>query len=92
MTRAGDNLIESTARAPLRERSEATPWFWIKMTQEQRRAAIGRKVDAYGIRSLPMPQSGCSGLAKQTNTRSISSGEAAKVKAPHKGALRMCRP
>ena len=37
MTRAGDNLIEFTARALLRERIEATPWFRIKMTQEQRR-------------------------------------------------------
>jgi hypothetical protein len=32
MTRAGDNLIQSTARALLRERIEATPWFRIKMT------------------------------------------------------------
>ena len=47
MTRAGDNLIESTARALLRERIEATPWFRIKMTQDQRRAAIEREVDAY---------------------------------------------
>jgi hypothetical protein len=37
MASAGDNLIESTARALLRERIEATPWFRIKMTQEQRR-------------------------------------------------------
>jgi hypothetical protein len=44
---AGDNLIESTARALLRERIEATPWFRIRMTQEQRRAAIEREVDAY---------------------------------------------
>jgi hypothetical protein len=47
MTGAGDNLIESTARALLRERIEATPWFRIKMTQEQRQAAIERDVDAY---------------------------------------------
>jgi hypothetical protein len=47
MTRAGNNLIESMARALLRERIEATPWFRIKMTQEQRRAAIEREVDAY---------------------------------------------
>jgi hypothetical protein len=47
MTSAGDNLIESTARTLLRERIEATPWFRIKMTQEQRRAAIEREVDAY---------------------------------------------
>ena len=47
MTRAGDNLIESTARALLRERIEATPWFRIRMTQEQRRAAIEREVEAY---------------------------------------------
>ncbi len=47
MTRAGDNLIESTARALLRERIEATPWFRIRMSQEQRRAAIEREVDAY---------------------------------------------
>ena len=47
MTRAGDNLIEFTARALLRERIEATPWFRIKMTQEQRQAAIEREVDAY---------------------------------------------
>ena len=47
MTRAGDNLIQSTARALLRERIEATPWFRIKMTQEQRQAAIEREVDAY---------------------------------------------
>jgi hypothetical protein len=31
----------------LRERIEATPWFRIKMTQEQRQAAIEREVDAY---------------------------------------------
>jgi hypothetical protein len=47
MTCAGGNLLESTARALLRERIEATPWFRIKMTQEQRRAAIEREVDAY---------------------------------------------
>jgi hypothetical protein len=47
MTRAGDNLIESTARALLRERIEATPWFRIRMSQQQRRAAIEREVDAY---------------------------------------------
>jgi len=47
MTCAGDNLIESTARALLRERIEATPWFRIKMSQEQRRVAIEREVDAY---------------------------------------------
>jgi hypothetical protein len=44
---AGDNLIESTARALLRERIEATPWFQIRMSQEQRRAAIEREVDTY---------------------------------------------
>ena len=47
MTSAGGNLLESTARALLRERIEATPWFRIKMTQEQRQAAIEREVDAY---------------------------------------------
>jgi hypothetical protein len=47
MTSAGDNLIEFTARALLRERIEATPWFRIRMTQDQRRAAIEREVDAY---------------------------------------------
>jgi hypothetical protein len=47
MASAGDNLIASTARALLRERIEATPWFRIKMTQEQRQAAIEREVDAY---------------------------------------------
>jgi hypothetical protein len=47
MTRVGDNLIESTARALLRERIEATPWFRIRMTQEQRREAIEREVEAY---------------------------------------------
>ena len=47
MAGAGDNLIESTARALLRERIEATPWFRIRMSQEQRRAAIEREVDAY---------------------------------------------
>ena len=47
MTGAGDNLIGSTARALLRERIEATPWFRIRMSQEQRRAAIEREVDAY---------------------------------------------
>jgi len=47
MMGAGDNLIESTARALLRERIEATPWFRIRMTQEQRRAAIERDVEAY---------------------------------------------
>jgi hypothetical protein len=47
MTRAGDNLIESTARALLRQRIEVTPWFRIKMTQEQRQAAIEREVEAY---------------------------------------------
>jgi hypothetical protein len=31
MASAGDNLIESTARALLRERIEATPWFRIRM-------------------------------------------------------------
>ena len=47
MTSAGDNLIESTARALLRKRIEATPWFRIRMTLEQRRTAIEREVDAY---------------------------------------------
>ncbi|MBM6584317.1 hypothetical protein ILT44_29415 [Microvirga sp. BT689] len=47
MTGAGDNLIEITARALLRERIEATPWFRIRMSQEQRRAAIEREVEAY---------------------------------------------
>ncbi|MBL0408504.1 hypothetical protein JKG68_32085 [Microvirga aerilata] len=47
MTGAGDNLIESTARALLRERIEATPWFRIRMSQEQRQAAIEREVDTY---------------------------------------------
>jgi hypothetical protein len=47
MTAAGDNLIEFTARALLRERIEATPWFRIRMTQDQRRTAIEREVDAY---------------------------------------------
>jgi hypothetical protein len=47
MITAGNNLIESTARALLRERIEATPWFRIKMSKEQRRAAIEREVDAY---------------------------------------------
>ncbi len=47
MTAAGSNLLEATARALLRERIEATPWFRIRMTQEQRRAAIEREVDAY---------------------------------------------
>ena len=47
MIRAGDNLIESTARALLRERIGATPWFRIRMSREQRRAAIEREVDAY---------------------------------------------
>jgi hypothetical protein len=47
MTRAGDKLIEFTARALLRERIEATPWFQIKMTKGQRREAIEREVDAY---------------------------------------------
>ncbi len=47
MTGAGDNLIELTARALLRERIEATPWFRIKMTREQRRDAIEREVDAW---------------------------------------------
>jgi len=47
MIRAGSNLLESTARALLRERIEATPWFRIKMTQDQRRAAIEREVEAY---------------------------------------------
>ena len=47
MTSTGDNLIESTARALLRERIEATPWFQIKMTKGQRREAIEREVDAY---------------------------------------------
>jgi hypothetical protein len=47
MTSASGNLLESTARALLQERIEATPWFRIKMTQEQRRDAIEREVDAY---------------------------------------------
>ena len=42
MAGPGDNLIETTARALLRERIEATPWFRIRMSQEQRRAAIER--------------------------------------------------
>lgn len=44
---AGDNLIEFTARALLRERIEATSWFRFKMSREQRRAAIEREVEAY---------------------------------------------
>ena len=47
MTGAGDNLIGSTARALLRERIEATPRFRIRMSQDQRQAAIEREVDAY---------------------------------------------
>jgi len=47
MTTTGASLLETTARALLRERIEATPWFRIRMTQEQRRAAIEREVEAY---------------------------------------------
>jgi len=47
MTTAGCNLLESTARALLRKRIKATPWFRVKMSQEQRRAAIEREVDTY---------------------------------------------
>ena len=47
MTTAGGNLLKFTARALLRERIEATPWFRTKMSQEQRRAAIEREVDTY---------------------------------------------
>jgi hypothetical protein len=47
MTGAGDNLIEYTARALLRERIEATSRFRIRMSQDQRQAAIEREVDAY---------------------------------------------
>ncbi|QRM33777.1 hypothetical protein [Microvirga sp. VF16] len=47
MTSAGGNPLEFTARALLRERIEATPWFRVKMTQERRRDAIKREVDAY---------------------------------------------
>ncbi len=47
MTGAGDNLIGSTARALLRERIEATLRFRIRMSQDQRQAAIEREVDAY---------------------------------------------
>ena len=68
MIRAGDKLIEFTARALLRERIEATPWFRIKMTQEQRRAALEREVDAYWHQFIAMPQSGCSGLATRART------------------------
>jgi len=68
MTRAGDKLIEFTARALLRERIEATPWFRIKMTQEQRRAALEREVDAYWHLFIAMPQSGCSRLATRAST------------------------
>ncbi len=82
MTGAGDNLIESTARALLRERIEATPWFRIRMSQEQRRAAIEREVDAYWHLSLPTRLSGCSGLAKRARTRSISRTEPTKKKRP----------
>jgi hypothetical protein len=44
---AGDNPIVPTARALLRERIEAAPWFRISMSQEQRQAALERGVDAY---------------------------------------------
>ncbi|MBL0403721.1 hypothetical protein JKG68_07075 [Microvirga aerilata] len=47
MTGASNNLIESTARALLRERIEATPWFRIRMSQKQRQVAIEQEVDAY---------------------------------------------
>ncbi len=47
MTTKGSQLIEATARAMLRERIEATPWFRIRMTQKQRQAAIEKDVEAY---------------------------------------------
>jgi hypothetical protein len=47
MTSDGSRLIEATARALLRDRIEATPWFRIRMTQKQRQAAIEKEVEAY---------------------------------------------
>jgi hypothetical protein len=37
---AGDNPIVPTAHALLRERIGAAPWFRIRMSQEQRQAAL----------------------------------------------------
>jgi tRNA(Ser,Leu) C12 N-acetylase TAN1 len=37
--------IEAEARALLRERIERTPWFKVRMTREQRQAAIEQEVD-----------------------------------------------
>jgi tRNA(Ser,Leu) C12 N-acetylase TAN1 len=40
-----DDEIEDEARAMLREQIERTPWFKVRMTKEQRRAAIEQEVD-----------------------------------------------
>jgi hypothetical protein len=93
MTAVGDNLIESTARALLCEQIEATPWFRIRMPH---RSNAGRPLSGTsmptGTYSLPMSLSSCFGLARRTRTQSMNTSEAPKEKAPHKGALRRCRP
>ena len=87
MTAAGSNLLESTARALLRERIEATPWFRIKMTQKQRRAAIEREVNAYWHLFIADATERWLALGDASQHIKHCSSEAAKEKAPHKGAL-----
>jgi tRNA(Ser,Leu) C12 N-acetylase TAN1 len=48
-----DDEIEDEARAMLREQIERTPWFKVRMTKEQRRAAIEQKLTAIGTCSCP---------------------------------------
>ncbi len=47
MLRLGPVFRFHKPRALLRERIEATSWFRIRMSQQQRRAAIEREVDTY---------------------------------------------
>jgi hypothetical protein len=92
MTRAGDNLIASTARALLRERIEATPWFRIKMTEEQRRAAIEREVDAYWHLFIADAAERLLGLGEASPHSRHEFERSGQRKSAHKGALRRCRP
>jgi hypothetical protein len=92
MTSAGDNLIASTARALLRERIEATPWFRIKMTEEQRRAAIEREVDAYWHLFIADAAERLLGLGEASPHSRHEFERSGQRKSAHKGALRRCRP
>lgn len=47
MASTGENPVEAAARAMLRARIEATPWFLVGMSPEERRQAIEREVNAY---------------------------------------------